>query len=81
MNRKFVVKVGAIVIGAVLIAASILWIQKREAAATAACVMMLRQIDGAKQQWAIENHKGNGTQMTWDDIRSYFKGLWNGEPP
>jgi len=81
MKKKLLIKVGAVVIGAVVIVATVLWIRKHEAAATASCVMMLRQIDGAKQQWAIENHKGNGAQMTWDDIRSFFKGLWNGEPP
>ena len=81
MNKKLAVKVGAVVVGAVLIASSVWWIREREAAATAACVMMLRQIDGAKQQWAIENHKGNGTQMTWDDVRNYFKDLSNGGPP
>ena len=81
MNKKLVVKVGAVVVGAALIAAWILWIQKRETAASVACISMLRQIDGAKQLWAIENHKGNGTQMSWDDIRSYFKDLSNGEPP
>ena len=42
---------------------------------------MLLQIDGAKEQWAFETHKGNGAQVTWDDIRDYFKGLRNGEHP
>lgn len=32
----------------------------------------LRQIDGAKQQWALENNKSAGDVPTFDDIRPYF---------
>jgi disulfide bond formation protein DsbB len=32
----------------------------------------LRQIDGAKVQWAFAHHKLTNDTPTWDDLRSYF---------
>ena len=37
-----------------------------------ACINYLRQIDGAKQQWAIETHASSNTTPTWDDIKPYL---------
>ena len=38
-----------------------------------ACINNLRQIDAAKQQWALENNKTNlDTIVTWNDVRIYF---------
>ena len=38
-----------------------------------ACINNLRQIDGAKQEWALENHKTNADQVvTWKDIMPYI---------
>lgn len=34
----------------------------------------LRQLDSAKQQWALENNKSPEDSPTFDDIRTYFKG-------
>ena len=81
MKRNIVFTVVAIAVGAGVISAFVSWIQGREAAATALCVNMLLQFDGAKQQWALETHKNDGVQVTWDELRKYFKGLWNGKPP
>jgi len=76
------VGIGVGVVGGVLSGALLLWMQERKAAvATVACVNMLFQIDGAKEQWALENHKSNGAQMTWDEIRDYFKSRWNDKLP
>ncbi len=36
------------------------------------CIMQLRQIDGAKQQWASVNHETSGP-VIWSDILPY---LW-----
>ena len=37
------------------------------------CINNLRQIDAAKQQWALENAKTNSdTSVTWKDIRPYM---------
>jgi hypothetical protein len=36
-----------------------------------ACVNNLREIDGAKQQWAMENSNTNGP-VTWNDILPFL---------
>jgi len=37
------------------------------------CVNNLRQMDGATQQWAIENEKKLGDKITMSDITPYLK--------
>jgi hypothetical protein len=39
-----------------------------------ACINNLRQIDGAKNEFALEKGKANGTVVTEDDIAPYIKG-------
>lgn len=42
-----------------------------------ACINNLRQIDGAKEQWALENKKSEGTPVTNEDenaINAFIKG-------
>ena|SRR5437016_4449865 len=41
---------------------------------TGICINNLRQIDGAKQQWALENKKAAEDVPTATDLASYFKG-------
>ena len=36
------------------------------------CISNLRQVDGAVQQWAIENNAGAGTPITSGNIRPYL---------
>jgi hypothetical protein len=56
--------------------------QKREAASENssevihrnACINNLRQIDGAKEQWALEHNKKKGAAVTEADIAEYIKG-------
>lgn len=38
-----------------------------------ACIYNLKQIDGARQQWALENHKTSQSVPTVDDILPYLK--------
>jgi len=38
-----------------------------------ACINYLRQIDGAKQQWALENHKDANATPTSADVAPYLK--------
>jgi hypothetical protein len=45
-----------------------------------ACVNNLRQIDAAKQQWALENGKANGV-VTESDLKPYIKLDSNGNLP
>jgi len=39
-----------------------------------ACVSNLRQIDGAKEQWALENRKKPGDPVVDDEVNAYLKG-------
>jgi hypothetical protein len=47
-------------------------IRARKSTATNSCINQLRQIDAAKQQWAIENKKTTNDVPTWNDIRPYI---------
>lgn len=37
------------------------------------CINNLRQIDGGKQQWALENHKGSNDIPTSAEVAMYLK--------
>ncbi len=37
------------------------------------CINNLRQLDGAKQTWALEERKTTNDVPTWDDLRGYMK--------
>jgi hypothetical protein len=39
---------------------------------THTCIDNLTQIDGAKQEWALEHNKNSDAKPTWDDIRPYL---------
>ena len=44
-----------------------------------ACINRLRQIDGAKQQWALEHDETNNVSISWHDIEPYLgRGSTNG---
>jgi len=40
-------------------------------ASYSACINHLRQLDGAKQQWALEQHKLGNDTPTWKEIAPY----------
>jgi hypothetical protein len=46
--------------------------RSRVTTAKDSCINRLRQIDGAKVQWALTNHKLTNDAPTWDDLRSSF---------
>jgi hypothetical protein len=46
-----------------------------------ACINNLRQIDAAKNEWALEKGKANGAPVTEDDIKPYIKLDANGNLP
>ena len=46
-----------------------------------ACINNLRQIDGANNQWALENNKEIGTPVTEADIKPYIKPDASGNLP
>ena len=50
------------------------FIKARETAQRNACINNLRQIDAAKQQWALENGKKDGDVPTRSDLAPYLRG-------
>ena len=73
MHRKlmllFVSALGVVILAAVVL---LPLVRGRDRSAVAACFVNLRQIDGAKQQWAVEYKKTTNDVPTWDDVRPYF---------
>jgi len=52
---------------------SVRWvIRARTQSAYASCTFYLRQIDGAKQQWALKHNRAANDVPTWDDIRPHL---------
>jgi prepilin-type N-terminal cleavage/methylation domain-containing protein len=49
------------------------FIKARKTAQMNACINNLRQIDGAIQQWALENKKDAAAKVVFDDISGYLK--------
>ena len=50
------------------------FVKARGTAQKTACINNLRQIDGAKEQWALENKKGSGAVIDKAEVDSYIKG-------
>ena len=53
-------------------AAWMLWSPAYRTSASAACINNLRQLDSAKQQWALENGKNTNDVPSWDGINLYI---------
>src|SRR6185369_4256577 len=49
------------------------FVRARNTAQQNACINNLRQIDGAKQQWALEQKKTDTDSPTSDDVKVYIK--------
>jgi hypothetical protein len=49
------------------------FVKARDVAMENACINNLRMIDGAKQQWALENGKKPGDVPTAEDLKPFFK--------
>ncbi len=50
------------------------FVKARTKAQQNACINNLRQIDGAKEQWALESRKTQGAAVANSDIAPYLKG-------
>ncbi len=71
-----ILKVGIPVTVALLLASAVLvpaFIRARTTPCMNACINNLRQLDGAKQQWVLENRRSKGDVVTWEDITPYLK--------
>jgi prepilin-type N-terminal cleavage/methylation domain-containing protein len=49
------------------------FVKARTTAQANACINNLRQMDGAVQQWALEQKKAADATVTTDDIKGYIK--------
>jgi prepilin-type N-terminal cleavage/methylation domain-containing protein len=50
------------------------FVKARTTAQKNACIANLKQIDGAKEQWALENKKSAGSATTDSEVNSFLKG-------
>jgi prepilin-type N-terminal cleavage/methylation domain-containing protein len=50
------------------------FVKARGTAQKNACINNLRQIDGAKEQWALENKKSAGSSVVDTEVDAYLKG-------
>ena len=50
------------------------FVKARTTAQKNACINNLRQIDGAKEQWALEQKKSAGASITQSEVDTYIKG-------
>jgi hypothetical protein len=50
------------------------FVKAREASQRNACINNLRQLDAAKNQWALENSKKDTAVPAMDDLRPYLHG-------
>jgi type II secretory pathway pseudopilin PulG len=48
------------------------YVRARETGCQNSCINNLRQIDGAKQQLALEQRKPEGAAVTWQDLSPYL---------
>lgn len=78
MNKKGFTLVEIMIVVAIigLLAAIAIpnFIKARETSQTNACIENLRQIDSAKQQWAIEEKKESADTPVAADLDDYIKG-------
>jgi prepilin-type N-terminal cleavage/methylation domain-containing protein len=61
------------IIGLLAVIAIPSFVRARQSTQLNSCLNNLRQIDGAKDQWAIENNKATGDSVTSGDIDPYLK--------
>ena len=50
------------------------FVKARQTSQQNACINNLRQIDGAKEQWALENKKSAGSTTVDNEVNNYIKG-------
>ena len=75
-RRSKKLRIAAVTVAFLVIVAAIIlpaFIRARTTPAMNACVNNLRQLDGAKEQWKLENQKGTNDVATWEDVLPYLR--------
>jgi prepilin-type N-terminal cleavage/methylation domain-containing protein len=49
------------------------FVKARKTAQKNACIENLKQIDGAKERWALENKKSSGSAIVESEVNAYIK--------
>ncbi|HZV35035.1 MAG TPA: prepilin-type cleavage/methylation domain-containing protein [Verrucomicrobiae bacterium] len=70
--KKAIIGLGAIGLFSLTCLIVIQFVRARSCHCENACVNNLRQIDGAKQTWALENNKSSNDVVTWQQIQPYL---------
>jgi hypothetical protein len=81
MPKKLVIVIAVAITASLLAVVIPAFLRARAAPATHGCINNLLNIDVAKQQWALENHKTTNDAPTWNDIRPYLGRGTAGEIP
>jgi prepilin-type N-terminal cleavage/methylation domain-containing protein len=68
------------IIGILAVMAFPYYVRSREQSQMKACMNNLRQIDGAKDRYSIENGKQSGDPILQSDIEPYFLKKWENCP-
>src|SRR5262245_35309650 len=71
-SRKITIAVSAAFVAALAAVAIPAFIRGRTMSAADACTNHLRQIDAAKDTWALDHHKTTNDVPTWADIGPYL---------
>jgi prepilin-type N-terminal cleavage/methylation domain-containing protein len=56
------------ILGVILMIAGPTWVRQRELSRLRSCQENLSKIQGAKEQWALENSKPGSAEPAWDDL-------------
>lgn len=69
------IEIGIVValVGLLATIATPTWVRARTQSQTSTCINNLKQIDGAKQQWALETKQAATAVPDYTDISSYLK--------
>ena len=72
MFKKLALILSAIACLAILSVGTAAFVRARNTSASNSCINNLRQLNGIKQQWALENSKTTNDIPAWEVIRPYL---------